>query len=382
MSDFPILKDIVYLDNASTTQKPLVVIEAVKQYYEKYNANIHRGVYSLSEHSTLLFENARKAVSEFVNAECVVFTKSATEGLNLVAKGLPLIKGDEVILTDMEHHSNILPWQQVAKEKGIILKFARVKNFSLDVDHLVSLFSPKTKVVSICHVSNVLGCENPIKEISRIAHSNNALIVIDASQSVPHMTIDVKELGADFLVFSGHKMLAPMGVGVLCGKKKCLEMLSPLVSGGGGIKNVEQHDFSLNDVPDRLEAGTPNVASVVGLAAAIEYLKGIGMEKVTHQVNWLTDYALKKLSSNRSIVVFGGSNGVISFGVDGVHSHDVCSILDQKNICVRGGHHCAMLLMKQLGIKDCVRASFYFYNTKDDVDKLADSLSLVKEVLA
>ena len=385
IKDFPLLKNgLIYLDNSATTQKPTKVIEAVKKYYENDNANAHRGIYRLAQKSTVLYEKAHEAVAQFIGAdfEEVIFTKGTTEGLNLLAYSLGknLQAGDEIVLSEMEHHSNLVPWQQMAKEKKAILKFIPItKGYRLDLEKARELITEKTKIISVAHMSNVLGTINPIKELAEIAHKNGAMIIVDAAQSVPHLPIDVKEFNCDFLVFSGHKMCAPTGIGVLYGKKELLKEMQPFLYGGDMIKEVNFERSSWNDLPWKFEAGTPNLAGAAGLMAAIEYLQEIGMENIAAHGRELTEYALEKLSTIPGLTIVGPTNTenrgpVISFTVDEIHAHDVSEILDQKNIAVRGGFHCAMPLFSKLGLDGSIRASFYIYNTKEDVDRLVDAV--------
>lgn len=383
--DFPILKNIIYLDNSSTTQKPKQVINAIKKYYEEDNANVHRGVYKLSLKATMAYEKAHEIVAKFINAkfEEVIFTKGTTESLNLLAYSLgkTLKAGDEIVLTEMEHHSNLVPWQQLAKEKSVVLKFIPITaDFRLDMQKARELITSKTKIVSVTHISNVLGTINPIKELTALAHEAGAMMIVDAAQSVPHLPINVKELNCDFLAFSGHKMCGPTGIGVLYGKKELLEKMDPFLYGGDMIKEVTFETSTWNDLPWKFEAGTPNIAGAVGLAAAINYLQKIGMENIQHYEKELTDYILQKLSALPTIKLIGpavpeGRAAVFSFIVEGIHPHDVSEIFDKENICVRGGHHCAMPLHEKLQVNGSVRASFYFYNTKDDLDALAESIT-------
>ena len=386
--DFPILKDITYLDNSATTQKPRQVIAAIADFYEASNSNVHRGVNRLAEKATMLYEKAREAAARFINAETaeIIFTKGTTESINFLAARLPIEKGDEIVLSEMEHHSNIVPWQQVAKEKGAVVKYIPVKeNFILDMDKARELITEKTKVVSIVHMSNVLGTINPVKDICRMAHAVGAVFIVDAAQSVPHLKTDIKDLDCDYLVFSGHKMCGPTGIGVLYGKKELLEKLEPYQYGGGMIDEVSYERSTWTEVPSKFEAGTPNIAGAAGLLAAIEYLEEIGMDTIQEYEHGLMTYALQKLETIKGLKIIGPQDNrgaVISFTLEGIHPHDVSEILDRENIMVRGGHHCAMPLMKKLGVSGTTRASFYFYNTKDDVDALVSGISKVQEVFA
>lgn len=393
--DFPILnikihgKPLVYLDNAATSQKPKQVIKAITDFYENYNANIHRSIHYLGEKATAAYEEAHKKVAEFINAdfEEIIFTKSTTESLNLLAYSLgsKLKPGDEIVITQMEHHSNLVPWQQLAKKNKLKLKFIEIdKNGLLKKDSIKKNITKKTKIVSITHVSNVLGTVNDIKSIAKIAHENNALLIVDAAQSVPHMPVDVKKLNCDFLVFSGHKMLGPTGIGVLYGKKQLLEEMQPFLYGGEMIKEVTFKDSKFNDLPWKFEAGTANIAQAIGLAAAIDYLNKIGMKNIMQHEEELTKYAMKKLKEIKEVEIYGPKEraGLIAFNVKNIHAHDTATILDGEGIAVRAGHHCAMPLASLLGISASVRASFYIYNTKEEIDKLAEGIKKVIKVFS
>jgi len=392
--DFKILglkihgKPLVYLDNAATTQKPKKVINSIKKFYETTNANIHRGVYTLSEEATKLYEQAHKIVGEFVNSsqDEIVFTRNATESLNLLAYSLcaELKAGDEILLTQMEHHSNIVPWQQIAKEKNLKVKFAEINaDGTLNINSFKFLLNKNTKIVSATHVSNFLGTINPIQELASLAHDAGALFIVDGSQSVPHMPVDVKQVDCDFLAFSGHKMCGPTGIGVLYGKKILLEKMKPFLYGGDMIREVTFDDSRWNDVPWKFEAGTPNICGAIALADAVKYLKKLGMENVHAHEKALTSYALEKISSLPFIKVYGPSienrGGIISFNIDGVHAHDVSAFLDESGIAARGGHHCAMPLAKVLGVQGTARVSFYIYNTKEEIDCFIDALKKTAE---
>ncbi len=387
--DFPILKNgLVYLDSSATSQKPTVVIDAIKKYYEEGNANVHRGVYALSEKSTQLFEKAHESVARFIGADKdeIIFTSGTTQSLNEIAWMIDIKEGDEIILTEMEHHSNIIPWQEVAKVKGAVIKYIPLKEYRIDLQKAKELITEKTKVVSVSHMSNVLGTINPVNELALLAHNVDALLVVDAAQSVPHIPVNVKELHCDFLAFSGHKMYGPTGIGVLYGKKELLEKMDPVIYGGGMVKDVTKETATWGDVPTRFEAGTPNIAGAVGLTAAVQYLQQIGMYKVKEHGKELTTYALEKLPKVEGLTIIGPMEGkrgpVISFTLEGVHPHDVAEILDKHNIAVRGGHHCAMPLMKSLEMTGTTRVSFGMYNTKEDVDRLVQALQKVVEVFA
>lgn len=397
--DFPILlesgngKPLVYLDNAATTHKPKQVIEAIDKYYEKYNANPHRGAHTLSILATDAYESSRVKVKNFINASKsseIIFTKNATEALNLIAYsyGMNFInEGDEIVLSIAEHHSNILPWQQVAKAKGAILKYMYIGNEGkLSMEEVKSKISEKTKIVGITHISNALGTINPVDEIISYAHSKGALVILDGSQSVPHMKVDVKALDADFMVFSGHKMLAPMGIGVLYGKEHILDKMPPFLSGGDMIEYVWEDRATFAELPYKLEAGTQNVEGAVGLAAAIDYLENIGFDNIEKREEELTSYALEKMKELPFITIYGPQtmkdrSSVISFGIKDIHPHDVATILDSYGIAVRAGHHCAQPLMKYLGVNSTSRASFYFYNTFEEVDIFIEALKNVRRWL-
>ncbi len=389
--DFPTLSKnvnnhkLVYLDNAATTQKPRHVIKAVQDYYENYNSNVHRGIHTLSEEATLQYEEAHKKVASFINAgfEEVIFTKGTTESINLLAYSLSewLKENDEIILTEMEHHANLVPWQQLAKRKKLRLKFARIKeDYTLDMDHFKSLLNENTKIVSVCHASNVFGTINDVKKISELAHEYNALVIADSAQVISHMKIDVKDLDVDFLAFSGHKMLAPTGIGVLYGRKELLETMQPFLFGGDMIKEVTFEESKWNDLPWKFEAGTPNISSGIGLGVAVEYLKNVGMNNIKSYTEELGKYALEKLKEVPGIELYnpeGQKTSVISFNLKGVHSHDVATLLNHEGIAIRAGHHCAMPLMNKLNLDGTSRISLYFYNTEEEIDKLVESLKKI-----
>ena len=391
--DFPILstnvngQSLVYLDNAATTQKPEIVIQSITEFYTKYNSNVHRGIHKLSELATLHFELAHKKVSEFINAdfEEVVFTSGTTESLNLLAYSLgnKLAAEDEVVLTIMEHHSNLVPWQQMAKKIGFKLKFIGItSDGKLDMDQAKLLINENTKIVSVMHVSNAIGTVNPVKELADLAHKVGAVIIIDAAQSVPHMAIDVRDLDCDFLAFSGHKMLGPTGIGVLYGKRKLLEKMQPFHYGGNMISEVNLEDSTWADLPWKLEAGTQNIAGAIGLGVAVGYLKSIGMKNIEAYEKELSNYAHEQLGKIKGVTIYGPNERscVLSFNVDGIHPHDMSTLLDRDGVAVRGGHHCAMPLMKELDVSGTVRASFYFYNTFEEVDKLIESVIKSRKV--
>lgn len=386
--DFPILKNrnITYLDSGATTQKPLKVINSVKEFYENNNANPHRGAYTLSMDATEEYENARTKIAKFINAgsrEEVIFSKNASESLNLIAYsyGLDNLKeNDEICISIMEHHSNLVPWQSVAKKTGAKLSYMYINNeFELSDEEIESKITDKTKIVGITHVSNVLGTINNVNKIINYAHKKGAVVVVDASQSIPHMRIDVQDLNADFLVFSGHKMLAPLGIGVLYGKKEILNKMTPFLMGGDMIEYVYEQETTFAPLPNKFEAGTQNVEGVVGLGAAIDYIEEIGYDKIKEIEDDVVSYAREQMSKLDYLDLYLTPNkenhsGVISFNIKGVHPHDVASILDSEGVCVRSGNHCAQPLMRFLGIDSTCRASFYFYNTREDVDKLIKAL--------
>lgn len=386
--DFPLLenRDIVYLDNGATSQKPYTVIEKVKEFYEKYNANPHRGAYSLSIEATEMYEKARDKVQKFIDAkyrEEIIFSKNATESLNLIAYsyGLDNLKNDdEIVLSIMEHHSNLVPWQKVSKVTGSKLKYMYInEEFEIPDEEIEKKITDRTKVVAITHVSNALGTINNLEKIITIAHKKGAVVVVDASQSIPHMQIDVQKLDADFLVFSGHKMLSPLGVGVLYGKKEILNNMNPFLMGGDMIEYVYEEDTTFASLPNKFEAGTQNVEGVVGLGAAIDYIEEIGYNKIQKEENELMAYAREELKKLDFLKLYITPNiekhsSVISFNIKGVHPHDVSTILDSKGVCVRSGNHCAQPLMRYLKIDSTCRASFYFYNTREDVDRLVCAL--------
>lgn len=392
--DFPLLmqNNIAYLDSAATTQKPMQVINAISEYYKNANANPHRGAYKLSLESTKVYDEARKKVAKFINAKSenqIVFTRNATESLNLIAYSYGLnnlCSKDKIVLSIMEHHSNLVPWQYVSKKTGAKIEYMYINKVGeLTDEEIDSKIVEGTKIVGITHVSNVLGTINPIEKIIKKAHSVGAIAVVDASQSVPHMKIDVQKLDADFLVFSGHKMLAPLGIAALYAKSEILEEMKPFLFGGDMIEYVYEQNATFAEVPTKYEAGTQNVEGAVGLSAAIDYLNNIGMDKVQTIEKELTKYALEELQKLAFVTIYGFSNkqaGVISFNVSGVHSHDVASVLDSENVCVRSGNHCAQPLLRYMGLESTCRVSFYIYNTKEDVDRLIDALYKTKKLFA
>ena len=396
--DFPILdqevhpgKQLVYLDSAATSQKPAVVINAMNDFYHRHNANIHRGIHVLAEAATADYEGARDKVAHFINASCsheLIYTRNTTESINLVAFSWGrknLKQGDVVILTEMEHHSNLVPWQILTQEIGIRLEFIPVTDEGLlDMAVCQQLLDLQPKMVSFMHMSNVLGTINPAKEIIRMAHDIGALALVDGAQSVPHFPVDVRDLDADFYAFSSHKMCGPTGIGILYGKEALLEKMPPFLGGGDMIKRVQLRTFVPNSLPHKFEAGTPSIAEAVGLGAAVDYLSGIGMDAIFSHEHELTAYALERLEEVPGIWVFGPEadkkGGVASFTFEGVHPHDVAQVVDADGIAVRAGHHCAMPLHEKFGIPATARASFYLYNTKQDIDRLIAGLYKVKEI--
>ena len=382
--DFPIFKnrDIAYLDSGATAQKPQIVIDAINNFYDKFNANPHRGAYTLSVEATAVYEDTRAKIAKFINAkhpEEIIFSKNASESLNLLAYsyGLDnLKKGDDVVISIMEHHSNLVPWQFVTQKTGSELKYMYINDeFELSKEEIESKITDNTKIVGITHVSNVLGTINNVKEIIKYAHKKGAVVIVDASQSIPHMKIDVQDLDADFLAFSGHKMFAPLGIGVLYGKRELLNKMNPFLMGGDMIEYVYEQKTTFAPLPNKFEAGTQNVEGVVGLGAAIDYINSIGYDKIKEHDREIVEYAREKLSKLDYLDIYMTPNAenhsaVISFNIKGVHPHDVASILDSENVCVRSGNHCAQPLMRFLDIDSTCRASFYIYNTKEDVDRL------------
>ena len=394
--EFPILsketngKKIAYLDNAATTQKPISVLQAVESYYKEHNANPHRGAYALSMEATDIYENARETVRAFINAKEtkeIIFTKSATEGLNLLAYsyGMPFInEGDEILISIAEHHSNLVLWQQVAKAKGAVLKYLYLDSDGrIPETEFEEKLSERTKIVAVAQVSNVLGSIQPIKQIAEKAHEKGAIFIADMAQSVAHMPVDVQDLGVDFAVFSGHKMFAPMGIGVFYGKEELLEKMPPFHFGGDMIEYVSEQEATFAELPQKFEGGTQNVGGAAGLAAAIQYIQQIGFEEIMRIEEELTEYALEKMQEIPYMEILGGKTkeqhaGVISFNIGGVHPHDVATILDTENVAVRSGHHCAHPLMKYYKVNATCRASVCFYNTKEEIDRLVESLKSVR----
>lgn len=393
--DFPILdqvvndESLVYLDNAATTQKPQQVLDVLADYYQKDNANVHRGVHTLSERATARYEAARQKVADFIQAKSskeILFTRGTTTGLNWVAQfAREILQPDqEVIISVQEHHSNIIPWQQACQQTGAKLRYVTLKDGELDMDHLRSLLSSKTKFVSLAHVSNVLGGVVPIGEIAELVHQVGAYLVVDGAQSVPHMAVNVQELDVDFYAFSGHKMLGPTGIGVLYGKEELLNRMSPVEFGGEMIDFVYEQSATWKELPWKFEAGTPNIAGAIGLGAAIDYLTEIGMDAIQDHEAELVDYVFPKLQAIPGLTIYGSQDlskrtGVIAFNLDDLHPHDVATALDYEGVAVRAGHHCAQPLLRYLQVPATVRASFYIYNTKVDCDKLVEAIIKTKE---
>ena len=395
-NDFPILREnkIAYLDSGATTQRPIQVLDKVYNFYKSENANPHRGAYKLSIQATEVYENARQKVADFINAPSarnIVFTRNATESLNLLAYSYGLNnvkKDDKIVLSIMEHHSNLVPWQMVCQKNGAKLEYMYTNsNGELTTEEIDKKIVPGVKIVGITQVSNVLGTINPIKEIIKKAHSVGAIVIVDGSQSVPHMKVDVQELDADFLVFSGHKMLSPLGIGVLYGKNNLLDSMTPFLFGGDMIEYVYEQETIFAEVPTKFEAGTQNVGGAVGISAAIDYLKNIGMENIEKIEKELTKYAYEELSKLDFITLYGPKDlqkrsGVFSFNVNGVHPHDVASVLDSQDVCVRSGNHCAQPLLRYMNLDSTCRASLYVYNTKEDIDRLVKALIKTRDVFA
>lgn len=393
--DFPVLNQIVndeplvYLDNAATTQKPLKVLAAIKDYYENDNANVHRGVHTLAERATEKYEAAREKVRHFINAKStkeVLFTRGTTTSINWVAQfaGQILKAGDEIIISIMEHHSNIVPWQEVAKKTGAILKFVYLKDGQLDMDDLRKKITNQTKFVSIAHVSNVLGTINPVEEITKIAHEHGAYMVVDGAQSTPHMAIDLQKMDVDFFAFSGHKMMGPTGIGVLYGKEELLNQFEPVEFGGEMIDFVYESHSTWTELPWKFEAGTPNIAGAIALGAAIDYIQELGIDQIHQHEIELIDYLMPKLQEIEGLKIYGPKDnvkrgGLITFNIEGLHPHDVATALDMEGVAVRAGHHCAQPLLNYLETPATARASFYLYNTKADCDKLVEALKKTKE---
>ncbi|WP_226677019.1 cysteine desulfurase [Rossellomorea aquimaris] len=394
---FPILDQevnghpLVYLDSAATSQKPVSVIEAMNDYYRGYNSNVHRGVHTLGTRATDGYEGAREKVRNFINASStqeVIFTRGTTTAINTVAASYGranLTEGDEIVITHMEHHSNIIPWQQLAKETGATLKYVPLQeDGTIAIEDVKETVTPQTKIVSIMMVSNVLGTMNPIKEITRIAHENDAVMVVDGAQAAPHMKVDVQDLDCDFFAFSGHKMVGPTGIGVLYGKKKHLNKMEPVEFGGEMIDFVGLQESTWKELPWKFEGGTPIIAGAIGLGAAIDFLEQVGLHNIEEHEHKLAAYALNKMSEVEGMTIYGPNDpgqraGLVTFNIDDVHPHDVATVLDAEGIAVRAGHHCAQPLMKWLNVSATARASFYLYNTEEDIDKLVAGLLKTKE---
>jgi len=394
---FPILDQevnghpLVYLDSAATSQKPVSVIEAMNDYYRRYNSNVHRGVHTLGTRATDGYEGAREKVRNFINASStqeVIFTRGTTTAINTVAASYGranLSEGDEIVITHMEHHSNIIPWQQLAKETGAALKYVPLQeDGTIAIEDVRATVTSQTKIVSIMMVSNVLGTMNPIKEITRIAHENGAVMVVDGAQAAPHMKVDVQDLDCDFFAFSGHKMVGPTGIGVLYGKKKHLNKMEPVEFGGEMIDFVGLQESTWKELPWKFEGGTPIIAGAIGLGAAIDFLEEVGLHNIEEHEHKLAAYALEKMNEVEGMKIFGPSDfgkraGLVTFNIDDVHPHDVATVLDAEGIAVRAGHHCAQPLMKWLNVSATARASFYLYNTEEDIDKLVAGLLKTKE---
>jgi len=397
--DFPILnrkvrdgKQLVYLDNAATTQKPKQVIDAIYDYYMQYNANVHRAAYQLAEEATNAYEGARDKVAKFVNAkrEEIIFVRNATEAINLVAYAWGrenVKKDDKVVITEFEHHSNLVPWQLLTQEKNAKLEYIRIDDDGLLIlDDLYNILAKNhVKLVSVAHMSNVLGSIAPVEEIIKVCHEKNVPVMIDGAQSVPHMPVDVKKLNCDFMPFSAHKMLGPTGVGVLYAKREYLEKMPPFIAGSDMIREVHKYETKWNDLPYKYESGTPNIADVIGYGAAIDYLNGIGMQNIRDHEKEITKYALDRITGVKGIHVYGTPDiekrgGVISFNFGDIHPHDLATILDEDGVAIRSGHHCAQVLMERLGVAATSRASFYIYNSKEEVDVLINALDRARMI--
>lgn len=396
IKDFPILeqqvngKRLAYLDSTATSQKPKQVIDALSDYYERYNSNVHRGVHTLGSLATDGYEGARETVRRFIHAkyfEEIIFTRGTTAAINMIAHSYGdanVGEGDEIVVTQMEHHANLVPWQQLAKRQGATLKFIPMaEDGTITLEAVHETVSERTKIVAIAHVSNVLGTINDIKAIAEIAHEHGAIISVDGAQSVPHMKVDVQDLNVDFYSFSGHKMLGPTGIGVLYGKREHLNQMEPTEFGGDMIDFVDLYDSTWTDLPTKFEAGTPLIAQAIGLQAAIEYIESIGFDAIHEHEQALTTYAYEQMSQIEGIDIYGPSKdkraGIITFNLKDVHPHDVATALDTEGVAVRAGHHCAQPLMKWLNVSSTARASFYIYNTKEDIDQLVEGLKQTKE---
>ncbi|AEO04511.1 cysteine desulfurase [Listeria monocytogenes] len=396
-ADFPILdqeineKPLAYLDNAATSQKPKQVIEALTHYYEFDNANVHRGVHTLAARATDAYESARGKVAKFIHAREVaeiIFTRGTTSAINLVVDSYAeanIEAGDEIVISYLEHHSNLIPWQQLAKRKGAVLKYIELEeDGTISVEQAKKTIGEKTKIVALAHVSNVLGTITPIKEIAAIAHQFGAVILVDGAQAVPHMEVDVVDLDADFYAFSGHKMMAPTGIGALYGKRELLDAMEPTEFGGEMIDFVELYDSTWKELPWKFEAGTPIIGGAIALGAAIDYLAEVGLENIQAHEQALASYAIEEMSKIEGITIYGPKDaskrcGLVTFNLEGAHPHDIATILDEDGVAIRAGHHCAQPLMKWLDVSSTARASFYIYNTKEEIDALIDGLKLTKE---
>lgn len=396
-ADFPILaqeineKPLAYLDNAATSQKPKQVIEALTHYYEFDNANVHRGVHTLAARATDAYESARGKVAKFIHAREVaeiIFTRGTTSAINLVVDSYAeanIEAGDEIVISYLEHHSNLIPWQQLAKRKGAVLKYIELEeDGTISVEQAKKTIGEKTKIVALAHVSNVLGTITPMKEIAAIAHQFGAVILVDGPQAVPHMEVDVVDLDADFYAFSGHKMMAPTGIGALYGKRELLDAMEPTEFGGEMIDFVELYDSTWKELPWKFEAGTPIIGGAIALGAAIDYLAEVGLANIHAHEQALASYAIEEMSKIEGITIYGPKDaskrcGLVTFNLEGAHPHDIATILDEDGIAIRAGHHCAQPLMKWLDVSSTARASFYIYNTKEEIDALIDGLKLTKE---
>ncbi len=395
--DFPILKrriegkQLVYLDNAATTQKPIAVIDAMANFYKCSNANVHRGIHTLSEEATTAYETARNKVAKLINApnpDHIIFTRNATEAINLVSQswGKTFIgKGDVILLTRMEHHANLIPWQQLAKAQGARIAFIDLdKQGRLQLNQIKKLLQEPVKIVSLTHVSNVLGTINPVAEITSQAHEAGAVVMLDGAQAVPHMPVNVFDLDCDFMAFSGHKMLGPTGIGILYGKRKLLNAMPPFMTGGEMIEDVTWENATWSELPWKFEAGTPCIAQAVGLAAAVEYLQDIGLDVIREHEYDIVNYAFEQLKKIENLTLYGPGpderSGVISFNLAEMHPHDLASLLDEQGVAIRAGHHCAQPLVESLGVTGTARASFYFYNTRSDVDALVDAIQNARKI--
>jgi cysteine desulfurase / selenocysteine lyase len=393
--DFPILdqqvngKPLVYLDSSATSQKPFQVIEAVEEYYKRYNSNVHRGVHTLGTKATDGYEGAREKVRRFINAGStkeIIFTRGTTTALNLVATSYAraaLKEGDEIVLSPSEHHSNLIPWQQAAKATGATLKYFELEpDGTLDIEKAKAAITPNTKLVAIAHVSNVLGTVFPVKELAQLVHQQGGVLVVDGAQSVPHMKVDVRDIDCDFMAFSGHKMVGPTGIGVLYGKEALLEKMEPIEFGGEMIDHVDLYESTWKELPWKFEGGTPIIAGAIGLGAAIDYLESIGMDTIEQHDRQLAAYAVEELEKVEGIEIYGprkDRTGLVTFNLDNVHPHDVATILDAEGIAVRAGHHCAQPLMRWLNVTATARASFYLYNDEEDIQQLVKGLQKAKE---